>query len=102
MDLAVVPRRLHKYGVSDKLGVALAAVLGGVERAKQHTDNVLGQRPNEKNANPPDDALLSAAQSTRTQGQYALNRGRTAWNCDKCSDADCEHRLFSDLLKRAE
>ena len=46
--------------------------------------------------------LLSAAQTTRSQGQYALNRGRTAWNCDKCSDADCEHRLFSDLLKRSE
>jgi len=21
------------------------------------------------------------------------------WNCEKCSDADCEHRLFSALLK---
>jgi len=43
--------------------------------------------------------LLSAAQTTRTQAQFALNRGRTAWACDKCSDADCEHRLFTDLLK---
>lgn len=22
------------------------------------------------------------------------------WNCDTCSDADCEHRLFSALLKK--
>ena len=46
--------------------------------------------------------MLQAAQTTRSQGQYALNRGRTVWNCDKCSDAACEHRLFSDLLKRPE
>ena len=46
--------------------------------------------------------MLQTAQTTRTQGQYALNRGRTVWNCDKCSDATCEHRLFSDLLKRPE
>ena len=36
---------------------------------------------------------------------YALGTGREAgersqwkWDCDKCSDADCEHRLFSGLL----
>lgn len=41
---------------------------------------------------------LTVAQATRQQGQYALNRGRTAWACDKCSDATCEHRLFTDLI----
>jgi HTH-type transcriptional regulator, transcriptional repressor of NAD biosynthesis genes len=44
----------------------------------------------------------TAAQTTRIQAQYALNRGRTAWTCDTCSDAECEHRLFSDLLKPAK
>ena len=46
----------------------------------------------------------------RTQGarqvlQYAMGAPRTGgvgkswkWNCDKCSDADCEHRMFSGLL----
>lgn len=24
--------------------------------------------------------------------------GRVSWSCEKCSDPDCEHRLFSDLL----
>jgi len=28
-------------------------------------------------------------------------RGRWRWQCDKCSDADCEHRLFSDLQAAA-
>ena len=48
------------------------------------------------------DPQLQAAQTMRTQAQYALNRGRTAWACDKCSDAECEHRLFTDLLKKSE
>lgn len=42
--------------------------------------------------------VLLAAQLAREQGQYALNQGRTAWACDNCSDADCEHRLFTGLL----
>jgi nicotinamide riboside kinase len=28
----------------------------------------------------------------------ALHRGRGRWACDSCSDPDCEHRLFSQLL----
>jgi hypothetical protein len=44
-------------------------------------------------------ASLQAAQTLRSESQYGLNRGKTAWRCDLCSDADCEHRLFSDLLK---
>ena len=35
----------------------------------------------------------------RQQGQYALNAGRTPWLCEKCSDPDCEHRLFTGLLR---
>jgi nicotinamide riboside kinase len=30
----------------------------------------------------------------------ALAQGRVAWNCEKCSDPDCEHRLFTALLKK--
>jgi nicotinamide riboside kinase len=44
------------------------------------------------------DPVLLSAQLAREQGQFALNQGRTAWACDKCSDADCEHRLFTGLL----
>jgi len=28
-----------------------------------------------------------------------LAQGRVAWSCDKCSDPECEHRLFTGLLK---
>ena len=27
-------------------------------------------------------------------------RGRRPWTCDQCSDPDCEHRLFSQLLQQ--
>lgn len=37
----------------------------------------------------------------RQSAQFALNEGRTPWNCEKCSDPDCEHRLFSGLIARA-
>jgi nicotinamide riboside kinase len=43
-----------------------------------------------------------AAWRTRENGQYALNEGRTPWLCEKCSDADCEHRLFTGLLQRGD
>ena len=39
---------------------------------------------------------------TRQNAQYALNEGRTPWLCEKCSDPDCEHRLFTGLLQRGD
>ena len=36
----------------------------------------------------------------RESVQFALNQGRTPWLCEKCSDPDCEHRLFTGLLGR--
>lgn len=41
-------------------------------------------------------AALSAA---REAAQYGLQGGRVAWRCENCSDPDCEHRLFSGLLR---
>jgi len=34
----------------------------------------------------------------RESAQFDLNQGRTPWQCEKCSDPDCEHRLFTGLL----
>jgi nicotinamide riboside kinase len=36
--------------------------------------------------------------STLENGQKALKSGAWSWPCDKCSDPDCEHRLFTGLL----
>ena len=30
----------------------------------------------------------------------SLSEGRVAWNCEKCSDPACEHRLFSQLIAK--
>jgi len=78
-------------------GVAYKVVYGQGEERLNNALLALGW--DDKVANPLRHPMMSAAQTTRTQAQYALNRGRTAWACDKCSDADCEHRLFTDLLK---
>jgi hypothetical protein len=83
-----------------KAGVAYKVVYGQGEERLNNALLALGWY--EKRTDALRSPLLSEAQTTRNQGQYALNRGRTAWNCDKCSDADCEHRLFTDLLKRDE
>jgi nicotinamide riboside kinase len=81
-------------------GVAYSVIYGlGKERLN---NALLALGWAKKNADSLGDTLLIAAQTTRAQGQYALNRGRTAWACEKCSDAECEHRLFSDLLKSPE
>jgi nicotinamide riboside kinase len=44
-----------------------------------------------------DNALQAIGYSLGT-GREAGERSHWKWDCDKCSDADCEHRLFSTLL----
>lgn len=39
-----------------------------------------------------------AARRTRENAQFAINDGRTMWQCNECSDPDCEHKLFTGLL----
>ena len=43
-------------------------------------------------------AMDVQTQTVREQAQFDLNRGRTPWSCEKCSDPECEHRLFTGLL----
>ena len=33
-------------------------------------------------------------------GRPSKSLAAWSWNCEKCSDPECEHRLFSDLLNR--
>jgi HTH-type transcriptional repressor of NAD biosynthesis genes len=39
-----------------------------------------------------------AALEMREQSQFAIHQGRTVWQCNDCSDPECEHRLFTGLL----
>lgn len=91
---ALVRAALHGAGVAYKV------VYGQGEERLDNALLALGW--DDKVANPLRHPMMSAAQTTRIQAQFALNRGRTAWACDKCSVAECEHRLFTDLLKAAK
>lgn len=42
----------------------------------------------------------ASAQSIREQGQFAINQGRSVWECNDCSDPGCEHTLFTRLVKQ--
>jgi nicotinamide riboside kinase len=42
----------------------------------------------------------ASAQHIREQGQFAINQGRSVWQCNDCSDPGCEHQLFTRLLKQ--
>lgn len=44
------------------------------------------------------DSIAGCAGTTASGGMFGLGASGWAWPCDKCSDAVCEHRLFSDLL----
>jgi nicotinamide riboside kinase len=41
-----------------------------------------------------------AARLTRENAQFAINEGRTVWQCNECSDPECEHKLFTGLLAK--
>jgi nicotinamide riboside kinase len=74
-----------------------------LERAGLTYRVVYGQGPRRLN-----NALLalglegedSSAQQVREQGQFAINQGRSVWQCNDCSDPACEHTLFTRLVKK--
>ena len=63
---------------------------------------IYGSSPEARLANALHALGLPATDShslqAREQAQFDLNRGRTPWSCEKCSDPECEHRLFTGLL----
>ncbi len=74
------------YGQSEaRLSAALMAIQNGVRGLRPELAQNL--------------ASLQATQTQRDVNQYGLNQGKMVWRCDLCSDADCEHKLFSQLLK---
>jgi len=109
LDLPWVPDGLQRDGphvrepIDAMVRAALARaaiaykVIYGQGEARLH--NALQALGLETHSSSP---VWAAAQTTREQGQYALNRGRTAWVCETCSDAACEHRLFTSLLRGSQ
>lgn len=45
-------------------------------------------------------AIGTALQRPLTTQDIRWEQGRRPWNCEKCSDPDCEHKLFTQLLQQ--
>ncbi len=44
--------------------------------------------------------VAAHADGISARGRFSLKSSPWAWNCEKCSDPECEHRLFTGLLHR--
>lgn len=70
-----------------RAGVAYRVVYGQGQQRLDHALLALGLEGED-----------SRAQQNRDNTQFAINRGRTVWQCNDCSDPECEHKLFTGLL----
>jgi nicotinamide riboside kinase len=73
-------------------------VIYGQGEQRLHNAALALQRLEAKHANTTNSVALSA-DSIRAESQNDLKKWQ--WNCDKCSDPDCEHRLLQRLQLRA-
>ena len=102
LDLPWVPDGLQRDGPQVR-GPIDTLVRQALERSGTPYRVVYGQGPRRL-----DNALLAlglagedaSAQDIREQGQFAINQGRSVWQCNDCSEPGCEHQLFTRLLKQ--
>lgn len=109
-DFAIAQHR--NFDLTLVTGLDLPWVADGIQRDGEVIRNRVDQRLREVLAHYRIDfSSVYGTGDARTQNAleaigYALGTSRPVdershwqWNCDKCSDADCEHRLFSALIK---
>jgi nicotinamide riboside kinase len=102
LDLPWVADGLQRDGPQVR-GPVDTLVRQALERSGMAYRVVYGQGPRRLN-----NALLAlglagedwSAQHIREQGQFAINQGRSIWQCNDCSDPGCEHQLFTGLLAK--
>jgi nicotinamide riboside kinase len=102
LDLPWVADGLQRDGPQVR-GPVDTLVRQALERSSMAYRVVYGQGPRRLN-----NALLALglegedafAQHIREQGQFAINQGRSVWQCNDCSDPACEHKLFTRLVKQ--
>nr|WP_295951649.1 ATP-binding protein [Rhodoferax sp.] len=46
------------------------------------------------------ESIATSADRIYARGRFSLKSAAWVWNCEKCSDPECEHKLFSGLLNR--
>ena len=84
----------------DKLqsaGIAFDLIYGSGEQRTRHALQAIARL---KHAQIATNSIASCADNTPTNEQKGSKKWQ--WNCEKCSDPDCEHRLFRDLVKQNE
>ncbi len=102
LDLSWVADGLQRDGPQVRIPVD-NLLRQALDRAGMTYRVVYGQGPRRLN-----NALLAlglpgedlTAQQTRVNGQFSINQGRRVWQCNDCSDPECEHKLFTDLLNQ--
>lgn len=100
LDLPCPPEQQHAREAAD---VHLRAALAHTGRAYRV---VYGQGERRiENALTAIKNIAASAYTTSTRGNFESDSSpRTArlraWNCEKCSDPECEHRLFTALTAR--
>ncbi len=73
----------------DRAGIAYRVVYGQGHQRLNNALLALGLPGEDDNA-----------RMTRENAQFAINEGRTVWQCNECSDPACEHKLFTGLLAK--
>lgn len=121
-DLSLWPRALADHTNCDLtllMGLDLPWVDDGLCRdsptARQTTDNILRTRLEQAGVTYQTvygEGESRTSQALRTVGaRMGLSlsaqdpfweQGRRPWNCEKCSDPACEHRLFRDLIAQRQ
>ena len=73
----------------DRAGIAYRVVYGQGHQRLNNALLALGLPGEDDNA-----------RMIRENAQFAINDGRTVWQCNECSDPSCEHKLFTGLLAK--
>ncbi len=116
-DLSLYPSALldlRQYQLTIVMGMDLEWVADGIQRDGPAMRQRVNHRLREtlQQASLPytivygtgierTNAALRAIEKSLEQPQSVLSTGSKpwAWHCDKCSDAGCEHRIFTDRLQ---
>ncbi len=83
-------------------GIAFEVIYGQGDERRQNALHALQppiQLSTLQHSTDATNSIAPCEYSMPATGQKSLKKWQ--WNCEKCSDPDCEHRLFSDLAERS-
>ena len=102
----------HGYDLTLVMGLDLPWAPNGVQRDSPRSQSKVDARLREllqtkqldytvvygTGADRTDCALQTILHCTKKTHTRATKPSAWRWSCEKCSDSDCEHRLFSELI----